>query len=334
MSSVDDLIGELFPDKTKPHGPSPTPQSSAQETHRKSSWDSSDSETERSGAKNAGPPRGPYGHRRVATAAPKRASNSHDFDDESDDGGSDPASTDDTAPGRALPRRSTATEKHNTLFAVPFPSHAQAAGLPSCAARCFVTARLAAVRSSFPRPSVEALRSVAAGKYDAGTTPQQMMLRKAAYYVQTPAAGNGCQDGGVGGSAGGCPNIVCRKCSYVVIRLQDAEWVDGSGTTDLYLTMRNYYPDWSRLASSLPVGLSEEKQKRNGLVLRDMSGSAAYCCQCSWLTVSSDRALIETKAADVVAYATEGNSFSTRLPVTPGGKQRPPLWLCKGHSLA
>ncbi|CAD2214902.1 hypothetical protein AGDE_05575 [Angomonas deanei] len=158
-----------------------------------------------------------------------------------------------------------------------------------------------------------------------------MMWRKGAFYVGDPDVGNGCLDfhqpGGEG--KGGCPFISCLKCNYVVVRLQGAAWNDHDGTVDLYLTTRNYYPDWSRLASTHPVGVP--KAKTLGYALVANQNAAAYCCQCSWLTVKGEKETIETKMAEaVMAKSLDNNIFCSTLP-NEGSTLRPPLWVCRGH---
>ncbi|CCW66490.1 unnamed protein product [Phytomonas sp. Hart1] len=131
---------------------------------------------------------------------------------------------------------------------------------------------------------------------------------------------------------GGCPHILCLKCNYVVIRLQGAEWVNGDKGFDLYLSTRNYYPDWALLASSSPFGARGEREQDS--VLRTTPNAAAYCCQCSWLTVRAPRVGIETKITDVALAGVDNYPFAIELPLLPNQKQRrPPLWICKGHSL-
>ena len=99
-----------------------------------------------------------------------------------------------------------------------------------------------------------------------GTPPPY--IHYSAFHVYTPSLGNGTHDytstSQSGGEVvgGGCPFITCAKCDHPVVRLQGARWVgsssaatvtDGSPSTpedpDLYLTVRNLYPDWGRLAT-------------------------------------------------------------------------------------
>eukprot|EP00922_Rhytidocystis_sp_ex-Travisia-forbesii_P042907 GHVS01064139.1.p1 GENE.GHVS01064139.1~~GHVS01064139.1.p1 ORF type:complete len:286 (+),score=14.36 GHVS01064139.1:25-882(+) len=63
-----------------------------------------------------------------------------------------------------------------------------------------------------------------------------------------------------------CDNLRCTSCDFGVIQLPDCSW---ESSID-YLHLRNYYPNNQMLrkrASKVP-------------------GSAAYCCQCTWLTAA------------------------------------------------
>lgn len=160
------------------------------------------------------------------------------------------------------------------------------------------------------------------------------MLRKGAFHAVQAKLGNGCLDHhGDVTSDGGCPHILCRKCNYMVVRLQGAEWDDDHGSVNLYLTLRNYYPDWCRLASAVPVGV-EDGLRASHAVLRVNASAAAYCCQCSWVSVRAARAVIETKLTDaflVKSGRDDSHLFATEMPLVPGEKRRPPLWVCHGH---
>jgi hypothetical protein len=61
-------------------------------------------------------------------------------------------------------------------------------------------------------------------------------------------------------------HLLCTKCMCEVVRFEDVEW----GKDADYIFFRNYWPDADRLC---------DKMKR-----RD--GSAAYCCQCSSISVT------------------------------------------------
>lgn len=116
-------------------------------------------------------------------------------------------------------------------------------------------------------PTLEALRARApppkttASNHN-NNTPY---IHYSAFHVYTPSLGNGSNDytavlsqsgNGVGVLGGGCPFIACAKCDHPVVRLQGARWVGSGGGSspqlqdpDLYLTVRNLYPDWGRLAT-------------------------------------------------------------------------------------
>lgn len=225
---------------------------------------------------------------------------------------------------------------HLSLFAVPFPKLPELNAAPVCMSRCYLTnkaAELPGVKE--PRPSVAELLRIVQGCHDKHSSAAEMMRRKGAYYVASMYLGNGAADhqgDGTSLSVGGCTWIMCLRCNYVVIRLQGAAWNDAGGATNLYLTTRNHYPDWSRFAASYPVGVREPQ--RHGLVLESSPDAAAYCCQCSWLTVRTARAVIEARITEAVQYrCADGASalFATTLPLLTGETRRPPLWVCRGH---
>ena len=63
-----------------------------------------------------------------------------------------------------------------------------------------------------------------------------------------------------------CDRIYCTTCDHRVIQIQDSVW---TGLVD-YLFLRNNYPNLTKLSP----------------LLRKEVGAVAYCCQCSWLSVS------------------------------------------------
>jgi len=74
---------------------------------------------------------------------------------------------------------------------------------------------------------------------------------------------------GANSSVGGmvlCDALSCTDCDHRVLQVQDSVW---TGLID-YMFLRNNYPSLSRLSIYLKKDL----------------GSAAYCCQCSWLSVN------------------------------------------------
>ncbi|KAH9577258.1 hypothetical protein LSM04_001297 [Trypanosoma melophagium] len=219
-------------------------------------------------------------------------------------------------------------------FTVPFPLFPQNISR-ECKGKCFVTNRGA---KNIFHPSIPQLLLIAEGKYNTRSTQKQLLERKGAFQAFNPEVGNGASDryshyDNGGGLTGGCPFIMCRKCHYAVIRLQGAAWQDRDGTIDLYLTVRNYYPDWSRLASSYPVGRNTTTGGVQNRVLCADTDSAAYCCQCSWLTVKGSREMIVTLLADHAGFVGKEDSccFATQLPLLQGEQRRPPLWVCRGH---
>ena len=62
-------------------------------------------------------------------------------------------------------------------------------------------------------------------------------------------------------------NLLCLKCMCRVVRFENVRWNEEVAD---YMFFRNYWPEPERLYP----GFVEEP------------GSAAYCCQCSWVTVS------------------------------------------------
>ncbi|CCW60701.1 unnamed protein product [Phytomonas sp. EM1] len=353
-TTIDDLIDEIFKEEDK----------TAIGRQQTSGWDSSDSST------GSISPRSTTGrqssldkalHKHIARkgdpledsgALPSRSgplapfsiaskAKAKDFDDTSEEegvedrglGGGDPPVRVKPTPLASDLCRQTSRSCHPTP---PFPT-LPAAGLVCCAGRCYVTnvgAALAFSRAGkSPFPTVEGLIELSNGLHARGASSGSLMFLKGAFYVSHPELGNGCLDGNTDADRGGCPHILCLKCNYVVIRLQGAEWVDDDGRFDLYLTTRNYYPDWARLAGSSPFG--DRAGKTQNSVLRTNPDAAAYCCQCSCLTVRASRVGIETKLTDVALAGAEKYRFATELPLLPNEKQRrPPLWVCKGHYVA
>lgn len=323
MSSVDDLIKEL---NLSPGAPSSTatPQVLVGSRH---SFDDSDDED------GEAPPLGVGGQRAVAPipanspavgchAGKATGGGGHDFDD-------DNSEEDDTSP--------TGTGRGHQLFLVPFPTPPSRTGkaVHRCPNACAVT-NVSFHATAFP--SIDSLMRVGKGLLGPSTPVRDAMKAKGAFHAYLPEVGNGCRsNGGDLGEVGGCPNIICIKCNYIVVRLQNAAWNDQGGRLDLYLTVRNFYPDWSRLAVSSPVGVSDE----NELVLLPSIDSAAYCCQCSWLTVHGPKETIRTSLIDLPPFKDKGGCcFATHCPSQPhdgasgkGDNRRYPLWMCAGHIL-
>ncbi|KAK7196284.1 hypothetical protein NESM_000564500 [Novymonas esmeraldas] len=366
ISELDSLIDELFPDKKGSVGDGPGSSFSASgaaaaagPSRRRSEWDDeSDNDQEsRAGAVVAGqvPPHPLPGSASCSSAAQRTTSapscagtrrpTGHSFDDDDDDGADvdrghsaalQQSSKSRGCDGLTSPSLGSATKV--VRFPVPFPSLADSDGAFACASRCYLTTAGATFPSSGGgggHPSLQQLRAIAADEQaHAGSSRIQAMLRKGAFHAAIAKLGNGCLDHhGDFTSDGGCPHILCRHCNYMVVRLQDAAWDDGDGRVNLYLTLRNYYPDWCRLACATPVGVEDGVDGARP-VLRAVlpaATAAAYCCQCSWVTVRSPKAAIETRLSHVVSAKEGEHPFATELPLPPGEKRRPPLWVCHGH---
>ena len=193
----------------------------------------------------------------------------------------------------------------------------------------------------------------------------------------------------------GCPFLFCARCDNVVIRLQSASWIgyqqdqkrgdddiensSSDSVVDLYLVVRNYYPDWSKLASLDASKYAVVRTNQDGenkpattkkgasTTLLPISSSlmssclqkdedcAAYCCQCSWFTATSEKRNLWDDPDESMFSATRFESKkngekknvivtslsdvgTTRLlPVemkhyfSEGRGTRPPLWVCRGH---
>ena len=103
----------------------------------------------------------------------------------------------------------------------------------------------------------------------------------------------------------GCPAQRCTACDFPVLQFRGGEaWAAGAE----YLFFRNVYPDRGKLAARL----SPE------------AGAAAFCCQCSWVTVAhADGALLARRPAGAVQP--EG-AAAARV-----GGQGWAHWVCAGH---
>lgn len=345
MSELDSLIEELFPEKKE--GSKQASPAVPSLSRRRSEWDE-DSEGVLSPRRDAAAV--PASRHSLSSSSafrlaaakhgiPTGAAPGHAFDDDSDEDGGPKrkasaaiGASQLTSPGSAHGIRSPKA----VLFPVPFPSLGDSEGGFVCSSRCFLTNVGAPLTSGTGHPSLQQLRAIAADERGCvGGSRIQAMLRKGAFHAAIAKLGNGCLDHhGDYSNEGGCSQILCRHCNYMVVRLQDAEWDDAGGSVNLYLTLRNFYPDWSRLASSTPVGIEGVAEASN-YVLRARPAVAAYCCQCSWVTVRSAKALIETRLTDIAMSsksAKEGqHPFATELPLLPGEARRPPVWVCHGH---
>ncbi|RNF18741.1 uncharacterized protein Tco025E_04483 [Trypanosoma conorhini] len=310
MSDVDQLIEELFPKVcTELTSGASKPSVTHELPASKGDWDASDEEDKNAISAIVRPARPP------ASVNPRRESNSgpsKSYFDESDE---------DDAEAEVAASSSS--------FAVPFPFLPANVG-SACVGKCFVTNMGAKL---LQHPTIAQLLFLAQGEHRSRLSQKQLLEGKGAFYAINAKFGNGASDKYAEDMAchGGCPIMICRRCNYGVVRLQGAAWQDGGGTMDLYLTVRNYYPDWSRLVSSYPVG--QTKNGEQNRVLRSSVGCAAYCCQCSWLTVSSEQETIETRPSDSAGYVGREDSrcFATQLPLPQEERRRPPLWVCRGH---
>lgn len=233
--------------------------------------------------------------------------------------------------------------------------------LSRCSNSCVVTS---VTKEDLPAVSLDSLLKISSPPSFLSTLGEPMkvpsyreiMRRKGAFYAGLhETVGNGARDSqGDPKEKGGCPFIKCLKCQCMVVRLKGVEWNDRNGTINLYLTVRNYFPDWSRLAVSTPVGVesmtdrsasdsadpttAEHKGKgENSMsdrVLIENLQAAAYCCQCSWLTVLGEKERIATALLDAATYRHQEfttHPFATRLPLLKGETRRLPLWCCEGH---
>ncbi|KAG5468763.1 hypothetical protein CUR178_01598 [Leishmania enriettii] len=349
MSELDSLIEELFPEE-KTNGCISVAASGP--SHRPSEWDdesgndedigkATDATLQTSLERHTSP--APSSVQPTVSATregPTRCSIAHCFDDDSDADGDVEQGIAHGQESREQARsepdaRPFISVSKPVLFPVPFPSLSDSEGSYACASRCYLTNLGTPLSSDGGHPTLWQLRAIAADE-KANVEPSriQAMLRKGAFHAAVAKLGNGCLDNhGDDAGDGGCPHILCRHCNYMVVRLQNAEW-DAEGEVNLYLTLRNFYPDWCRLASTTPVGV-ENGPEALRYVLRTSLSAAAYCCQCSWVTVRSAKAVIETRLTDItmVRPAREGEHlFATELPLLPGEIRRPPLWVCHGHT--
>ncbi|GET92369.1 hypothetical protein, conserved [Leishmania tarentolae] len=348
MSELDRLIDEFFPEKQSSGFNS---DSAPGPSLRRSEWDEDSDNLQdtrtlgglRTNALQQGNPTplsatGAEPSATATRATPARGSAGHSFDEDSDaDGDVHHAVDPHRVPGEGFDKkqsmRSLASISKSVIFPVPFPSLSGLEGAYACPSRCFLTNLGAPLRSDTGHPTLQQLRAIAANEQAYRDTSRiKTMLQKGAFHAVTPKLGNGCLDHhGDFTVDGGCPNVLCRQCNYMVVRLQGAEWKDSG--VNLYLTLRNYYPDWCRLASATPVGVEEDSEASRS-VLRSSSAAAAYCCQCSWVTVRAAKAVIDTRLTDITMAkpAREGeHPFATELPLPPEEKRRPPLWVCHGH---
>jgi hypothetical protein len=117
-----------------------------------------------------------------------------------------------------------------------------------------------------------------------------------------------------------CPSLRCTACDFRVLQFRGGRaWAP---TVD-YLFLRNVYPNADALGSRLAAS----------------PGGAAYCCQCSWVTLlPSDGAVVVRRPGGVVtpatlaAAATAAGAEPAAPPVRAGrcGGQGWAQWSCAG----
>jgi hypothetical protein len=299
--SVDDLIADLFPNvaplKQQSSFDDPTPKkqtkpAAAAATSIDESYD--ETTTRPSGAEPC-----PIPERAVGTKT------TTSFDDSDDD--------DDTG--------ATSRPLHPHVM-VPFPDFPpglvpNASGNNSCTLSCVGNPRVF-------HPTVEALRAVEQHGTALLHMPRQKVLTiKGAIHATHPEAGNGVDP------QRGSAFVVCRRCDHGVVRLQGARWLDGAdGSRDMYLAVRNFYPDWSRLAHCNGTHSEMAAKAVRGPLLAADAGCAAYCCQCSWMTVDAEAFTVTTLPGEVAAAC--GAVFRTATTDGVQEDRRPPLWRSRG----
>jgi len=103
-----------------------------------------------------------------------------------------------------------------------------------------------------------------------------------------------------------CPSQRCTNCDFNVLQMRDgAEWDSEAD----YLFFRNVFPDTKKLSARL----------------RCSPGAAAYCCQCSWVSVlPSDGTIVVRRPGGVVPIAGD---------ICPGrvGGLGWTNWFCSSH---
>lgn len=309
-ADVDDMIEQLFPGQSartvEPHSKTP------------SDWDA------------PSPPKHSDGGATAACVA-QHATSSYD----DDDGAVTVATNLQSLTSAAAANRNSFDDsdddidgthhRGHKLHTVPFPCYAPGQIVGSCHDSC-VLSRVS--NAQLYHPTLESLKSGDAA--DLSTPTSEAMKRKGAFHAYAGVhVGNG-----VGGD--GCMHLVCRRCDHPVVRLAAASWNDSDGARDLYLALRNYYPDWQRLALQRSAGGID------GPLLTADKDAAAYCCQCSWATAHAEVCRVQTTAMDLAVFsktherdATKVHCpFATHLPQQESNGKRPPLWSCRGHCVS
>lgn len=157
--------------------------------------------------------------------------------------------------------------------ATSFSKPARAAGASSISGAAMATSSTATLSSSRPSiglsygyPSASAASSLSS----TSSTPAADGVPKCITLFLVPAAsaGNvlGCSRGLT--SRVGCSMLRCTACDFEVLRFEDVRW---SPEAD-YMFFRNHVPSRPKLSTlAIPA-----------------RGCAAYCCQCSWVTISPE----------------------------------------------
>ena len=311
-ASLDDLIAELFPAQLKQQSsfdePSPLRQQPQQTKILKPTEDLPFDEdigkaaTKDSAAKSTTPTSG-----RNTAATQNQASEFDDSDDDTDELSCKPL---------------------NPHVMVPFPDFPTTL-VPG--ATCSGSCTLSCLGNpAVFHPTVESLRHI--DQHDVSLlrmTRANVMRMKGAVHATHPEIGNGVHP------QKGCPFIVCRRCDHAVVRLQGGRWLDGpDGSRDMYLSVRNFYPDWSRLAHCHGTHAELAAKRSMGPLLAEDPEAVAYACQCSWMTVTVAAFAVTTLAGEVAGGGGDGVKFrTTTVPLESQSDRRPPLWRCRGHIL-
>ena len=102
-----------------------------------------------------------------------------------------------------------------------------------------------------------------------------------------------------------CPKQRCTSCDFVVVQVRDGSMWEASAD---YLFFRNVFPDLAKLRARL----------------KHCPGAAAYCCQCSWVSILPSDGLVVVKRPGVIVP----NDTCAVGRVGGGGWQN---WVCE-HS--
>ena len=223
MSNVDDLISELFPGKSARAAPAQSPlfEANAPPVGKASegSWD--EPTPKRAAAEALQPtPRSAIGKKEdFSEGAPIAPVANNSFEESDED-------------ERGVPQH------HH--HAVPFPSAPNNLAM-RCTHSCTVSTLHAGEREA--HPTLTGLRDLASRPVPSDPGARHLLMKlRGAFHVCSPSLGNGVDP------SVGCPFIACKRCDHGVVRLQGARWNDDGGRRDLYLVVRNFYPDWSRVA--------------------------------------------------------------------------------------